>query len=147
MSKIIIFKEIQEKALDNSLEDLVLFGEANFIKDKGKKYDLIFHAKQTYPYEIKKQVSLVIPVLRTFNDDEAINRISSLNSKYPEFTKYAVSSEFLDFYEVVKEEQGRKIIPLGKYKVVPKKKFLDFAKNPKLARSIQEKRRIIDKKY
>lgn len=37
--KIILFEEIEKKLFDNSLENLVLFGEENFISDKKRVYD------------------------------------------------------------------------------------------------------------
>jgi len=153
MSKIIIFKEIQEKALDNSLDDLVLFGERDFIDNSSGKYDLIFHSKQCYPYDKEKPCSLVIPVLRTtgYNENmEDIVKEAYNENPNPDFTTYAVVSEFLDFYELIldKNNSNPLTVGLGKYKCSSEKKFMKILKNPHIfMRQLQEKRRIIDKKY
>jgi hypothetical protein len=118
MGKILIFQEVHEKALDVCLQDLVLFGEENFIEDENGVYDLIFYAKQTYPYDKKNPCSLVIPIVKVFNDDEAINQISNLNSKHPNFTRYAVLNDPLDFYKVSHKQSGREITHLGNGRVV-----------------------------
>ncbi|MDD5192385.1 MAG: hypothetical protein PHH54_01830 [Candidatus Nanoarchaeia archaeon] len=147
MGKIIILDGVADKALDNNLENLVLFGERDFIHNGKQKYDLIFHAKQTNPYEVEKTCSLVIPVLRTFNDDRAIERMYGLYEEHPGFTKFAVSRVDIDFYEIIPEKLYKKIKLLGEYFVVPEKRFLSFSKNIELTRSIMEKKRIIDRAY
>jgi hypothetical protein len=48
-SEIIIFEEIESKALDPETKNTVLFGEKDFIESEHHLYDLIFHARQTNP--------------------------------------------------------------------------------------------------
>ncbi len=152
MSKIVIFKEVEEKALDNNLEGLVLFGESNLLEDTKNVYDLIFHAKQTDPYQIitpKKPCSLVIPVIRAYNKDQAISEIYYKYTEHPDFTKFVatIPDNDLSFYEVNPQELGKKIISFGKYKRVEEKKFLAHTRNLALIREINEKRRLINRKY
>ena len=146
MGKIIIFKDIWDKALEG-LENLVLFGEENWVKDPNKVYDLIFHSRQTNPYNQEKNTSLVIPVLKNLSDDEAVLKINQLSIEHPVFDRYAVSGEFLDFYKVIKKENGNEIKLLGKYNVITEKKFIKSFGSKQLQREINERRRVINHRY
>lgn len=144
MNNVIIFKEVEAQALNPELEGLVLFGEVGFIEGEEEIYDLIFHAKQTNPYKIKPS-SLVIPVIRA-QGDRAIEAVYNSYLEHPEFTRYALASQTLDFCKVTPEEAGKKI-EYTKCKKVAEKKFLKHAQNPLMAREIIEKRRVIGRLY
>jgi hypothetical protein len=150
MGKILIFNAIREIAMNQKLDNAVLFGEENFIDDGNHVYDLIFHVKQTDPYKVEKVTSLVIPVFKAENEDEAISRIYHNYQNYPSFSKFAVLQEgqkFLDFYEVLQQELGKEIKLLGKYNTVDEKKFYDFSEDEECKLSIDKKRRMIEEKY
>jgi len=148
MSEIIIFREVEEKALSN-LENLVLFGESNFISSGIGEYDLIFHAKQTNPYDIEAETSLVIPVLTVESDnrDEAVEKVYSTYLAHQDFTKYAIAGNSLKFYEITPKEHGKEIGFTGNYKRTGTRNFFRLARGTKLAREVMEKIRVIEKRY
>lgn len=148
MGKIIILKEIRDRALDNNLDNLVLFGEKDYINDTKNIYDLIFYSKQvTIPYSFEKPCSLVIPVIRTFNEKEAIEKIHHLNEQFPDFNRFVVSGEFLDFYKVIKRKSGEKIKRLGKYNVVDSDKLVKYSKDSAFEQKIEQQIRKINENY
>lgn len=148
MGKILIFKEIRDKALDNNLDDLVLFGEKDYVNDTNNIYDLIFYSKQIVnPYLCVKACSLVIPVIRTFNEKEAIEKIHDLNEQFPDFNRFVVSGEFLDFYAVIKRGLGKEIKSLGKYNVVDSDKLVEYSKDPVFEQKIEQQIRKINNNY
>lgn len=148
MRKILIFKEIRDKAFDRNLNNLVLFGEKDYINDTENIYDLIFYSKQvilTDPF--RKPCSLVIPVIRTFNEKEAIEKINHLNEQFSDFNRFAVSGEFLDFYEVIKKRLGKEIKGLGKYNVVDSDKLVEYSEDPTFEQKIEQQIRKINSHY
>ena len=148
MGKILIFKEIRDRALDNKLDNLVLFGEKGYINDTNNTYDLIFYSKQIIlPYCFEKPCSLVIPVIRTFNEKEAIEKIHDLNEQFPDFNRFVVSGEFLDFYAVIKGGLGKEIKSLGKYNVVDSDKLVEYSKDPVFEQKIEQQIRKINNNY
>lgn len=149
MGEIIIFKGIEEKALNAQLESLVLFGEKGFITSGEDTYDLVFHAKQTEPYAVEKVTSLVLPVLRVwpFTQERLIEKVYDAYLEHPDFANFAVAANSLYFCQVIPKDEGKEIRISGGYKRILEERFLDFAKNPKIAREIMEKRRLIDHKY
>lgn len=150
MSKIIILKSVKDIAMNAYLKNVILFGETDLIDDGNNIYDLIFHAKETHPYEIKKVTSLVVPVIRVKDKDDAINKIDYLYLKYPAFPKYAVveqGQDFLDFYEVCPKKLGKEIKHLGKYNVVDEMLLYGHAMNDKFESLIEDKKKTIDVQY
>ena len=147
MGKIIILESIRTLAFDKDIENLVLFGEEDYIDDTKNIYDLIFHSKQTTPYHFKKPCSLVIPVIRANNKERAIEKIYNLNKEFPDFTKFVVPREFLDFYEVIQKEEGTVLNSLGKYNFVDEGQFTGHAEEPGFEQKLEKKIREINNYY
>ncbi|MDP3027622.1 MAG: hypothetical protein Q8N63_08000 [Nanoarchaeota archaeon] len=148
MGKILMFRPIGDLTFNNDIENLVLFGEENFVDDSEEIYDLIFHSKQiANPYEQKKPCSLVIPVLRTFNKTEAYKMIRDLNKAFPDFDRFAVSGEFLDFYQTIKERGKTRLKGLGKYNVVDYAPFIAHSEDPFFEQNLERKIREINEHY
>ena len=149
MGELIIFSEVEKMALNPSLENLVLFGEPDFLKGDEGVYDLIFHAKQTDPYSVVKPDSLVIPVLRLeeYEESLAIETVYNAYLQHPDFDRYSVAADSLSFYQIVPKEHGKEIKVVGKYKKVSKRAFFNFVDDSLLKRELTSKKRVIDKRY
>lgn len=147
MTEIIIYNQVRDRAFDNDLENLILFGEKNYIDDTNKVYDLIFHSKQINPYSFKKPTSLVIPVIRTFNEKQAIETIYDINKQFPDFDRFAVSGEFLDFYKIVGKDSKKEIERLGKYDVVNETELKKYSKDHFFEQKINKKIIQIEDNY
>lgn len=150
MGKIIVLQSVKDVAVNLQFSNIVLFGETDFINDGNNIYDFLFYAKETHPYEVERIMSLVIPVLRVRDEDEAISRIYGLYLKYPNFSKYAVLEQdknYFDFYEVCPKELGKEIKCLGKYNVVEENSLFSQSLDEQFKSVIEKKRSTIDAKY
>ena len=150
MGRILILKDVAEIAKNWNLENVVLFGEKDFIDDTNHVYDFIFFAKQTLPYRSSKMVSLVIPVIKASSKDEAINIIYSLFMEHPDFNRFAVlqqGQDCLDFYNVCPKELGKEINLMGKYFTVDNKQFYDHVGDEGFEMAVKEKIKQINTMY
>jgi len=148
MGKILLYEELERQALNLDSENLVLFGERDFIVDREVTYNLIFHGKSdVVPTTDKQATSLVIPVLDYFGEKEAVlSQLALLKELRPDVSMAATSNgKYLEFYDLNPEFGG---IHLGKYKTVPEKEFMaHIHDNKKLGREIMEKKHLIDRIY
>lgn len=147
MAKKIIFDSVRDRALDHSLENIVLFGERNFIEDENGVYDLVFYSKEIVPYSYEKPTSLVIPVIKEFDDSLAIEKLLNINQEYPNFEDFAVSGEFLDFYRVHDLKQGKGVEHLGKYFHVDEDSLVEKSTDPTFENRLEHIKRKIENNY
>tara|TARA_B100002003_G_C13832461_1_gene409083 strand:- start:1 stop:486 length:486 start_codon:yes stop_codon:yes gene_type:complete len=151
-SKLIIFRELENKALNTiSAENLVLFGEKEFISDDDKLYDLGFHAVSGINLsKIKLISSLIIPVLKEKNNiDKIYLDMYYIAKQNPLLTKFCVSNgNDLIFYNLITQKYGKEIKSLGGYSTVQEKEFFDFVKNecPTMESEIEERKRLVNEK-
>ena len=149
MNKIVVFREVEKMALSH-LESMVLFGESDLVSDGKEVYDLVFHAKRTYPYSTRGEASIIMPVLnlRSGDRDEIVKKVYNAYSSHPDFTRYAVAGTSLKFCEVIPGDYGKHIV-IAKARPVSKREFLNLSKkeSPELARHVMEKIRVIDRNY
>jgi hypothetical protein len=144
MGKILLFTELERIALNK--KDVVLFGERDWINDGDRVYDLFFHSKSNVEdvFGIDWPVSLVVPVIRGVSENEIPPYLAELNETHPEYCRFAIADNFLDFYDVVKRIGGREVNHLGKYVKTARKKFFEHIRDPLIEQRVSNKIREIE---
>tara|TARA_Y100000310_G_scaffold343510_1_gene451491 strand:- start:718 stop:1230 length:513 start_codon:yes stop_codon:yes gene_type:complete len=145
--KLIVFREIEKRALSNLEKNLVLFGEKEFINNRGTIYDLIFYAVSGIKTnKINKFVSLAIPILQRekHSQDDSYLDMQKLFLENKYLTRFAVSDKKnLIFYDLKPLKGSQEIKSIGGYSTVGEKEFFEYIDQQKTENRIKEKRKFI----
>jgi len=141
----IIFEELIEMVKDSLRNDIVFFGEKNYLKAPEGNYDLLFHGLSNIKIsDIEKISSLVVPVIKKEDQNETMLDVYHEFLKNSDLTKWATfNGQEFNLYGVNPKEFGTEIKGI-EYKKIKEKDFFSYVNNPSLENGIREKRRIID---